>query len=144
MHNLSPAFGGVLFLGATVDLLLQCAKNYEQLLNCKYHFVIGRKGVLYDFELTFQKTDFHHLAGLHKLTDKRILQHNARNTIHGPFSITAKMEPYKTSLTANKISKYLAKCPPRRVAPELPLAVMSVSEGRKGGSRLIGAEKNKI
>lgn len=64
-----------------MDQLLQCAKNYELLLDYKYHFVIGRKGVHHDFELTFQKTDFHHLAGLHKLTDKRILQHNARNTI---------------------------------------------------------------
>jgi len=62
-------------------MLFQCTKNFEKLLDIKYHFEIARKGVIHTFDLTFQKTDFHHLAGLHKLTDKRTLQHNSREKI---------------------------------------------------------------
>ncbi|MCR5125487.1 MAG: hypothetical protein K6B43_09870 [Treponema sp.] len=75
-----------------MDLLLQCAKNFENLLTCKYHFIIGRKGVQREFFITFQKKDFHHIAGLHKLTDKRSLQHGSREElfdeiIQGKFDI---------------------------------------------------------
>lgn len=62
-------------------MLLQCTKNFEKLLDIKYHFEIARKGVIHNFDLTFQKTDFHHIAGLHKLTDKRKLQHDSREKI---------------------------------------------------------------
>ena len=64
-----------------LDFLLQCAKSYENLLNYKYHFVIARKGVCREFSIIFQKSDFHHLAGLHKLTDKRSLQHGSREVL---------------------------------------------------------------
>ncbi|MDE6830248.1 MAG: hypothetical protein K2P34_07975 [Lachnospiraceae bacterium] len=52
-----------------MDLLQTCAEAFEQLLPYQYHIVIGRKGKILEFTLSFDRADFHHLAGLHKLTD---------------------------------------------------------------------------
>jgi len=64
-----------------MELLLQCAENYEKLLNIAYRFIIARKGVKREFTLTFQKSDFHHIAGLHKLADARQVLRNTRESI---------------------------------------------------------------
>lgn len=64
-----------------LDLLLKCAKNYEKLLDFEYHFVIARKGIHREFTLNFQKSDFHHIAGLHKLTDTRQVLRGTRESI---------------------------------------------------------------
>ncbi|WP_294430074.1 PBECR4 domain-containing protein [uncultured Treponema sp.] len=64
-----------------MDLLLQCAKNYEKLLDFSYHFVIARKGIKKEFSLTFQKSDFHHVAGLHKLRDIFAAQRGSREEL---------------------------------------------------------------
>ena len=55
-----------------MDLLQTCAEAFEQLLPYQYHIVIGRKGKILEFTLSFDRADFHHLAGLHKLTDLQI------------------------------------------------------------------------
>lgn len=81
MLSFKPVLVTGFFVRNYLDLLFQCAKNYEHLLNFKYHFVIARKGVMHEFFLTFQKSDFHHLAGLHKLTDKMSLQHGSREKL---------------------------------------------------------------
>ncbi len=52
-----------------MDLLQECAKSFESLLPFQYHIVAGRKGKTLDFTISFDRADFHHLAGLHKLTD---------------------------------------------------------------------------
>ena len=52
-----------------MDLLQECAKSFESLLPFQYHIVAGRKGKILDFTISFDRADFHHLAGLHKLTD---------------------------------------------------------------------------
>ena len=52
-----------------MDLLQECAKSFESLLPYQYHIVAGRKGKTLDFTISFDRADFHHLAGLHKLTD---------------------------------------------------------------------------
>lgn len=52
-----------------MDLLQECAKSFESLLPFQYHIVAGRKGKILDFTISFDQADFHHLAGLHKLTD---------------------------------------------------------------------------
>ena len=56
-----------------MDKLLECAKAFEQLLDKKYHIVIGKKGTSVDLELEFEASDFYHLAGLHKLKGLEIL-----------------------------------------------------------------------
>lgn len=63
-----------------MDLLMKCAVNYQALINYEYHFTLGRKGKLHKIVLGFSKTDFHHLAGLHKLKDLHIARAN-RNTV---------------------------------------------------------------
>ncbi len=59
-----------------MDKLQRCAKAFEQLLDKKYRIVIGRKGKSMELELGFEATDFHHLIGLHKLSDLRISRNN--------------------------------------------------------------------
>ena len=56
-------------MGKSIDLLFQSAKQYEKLLDIFYNIEIGRKGVVWKFSITFSKSDFHHIAGLHKLRD---------------------------------------------------------------------------
>jgi hypothetical protein len=52
-----------------MDKLFECAKCYENLLDKKYHMIVGRKGKAVEIVLTFEAADFHHLIGLHKLSD---------------------------------------------------------------------------
>ena len=42
-----------------MDLLLQCALNFERLIPYQYHMVIGRRGKILDFTVSFDKADFH-------------------------------------------------------------------------------------
>ncbi len=64
-----------------MDLLLQCALNFERLIPYQYHMIIGRKGKTLDFTVSFDKADFHHLAGLHKLRDNVRFQTGKRSDI---------------------------------------------------------------
>lgn len=64
-----------------MDLLTECAKAYKKLLLYSYHFVLGRKGKIREFILSFDEADFHHLAGLHKLRDIERLQRGKRSTV---------------------------------------------------------------
>ena len=64
-----------------VDSLQKCAKAFDQLTRYQYHFVIGRKGQTLKFTVSFDPSDFHHLAGLHKLKDNVRLQTGQRSTI---------------------------------------------------------------
>lgn len=52
-----------------MDLLQECAKSFASLLPFQYHIIAGRKGKTLDFTISFDQADFHHLSGLHKLTD---------------------------------------------------------------------------
>ena len=47
--------------------LIISAKAYRRLFNIEYHFVISRKQKAVDIFLSFEKNDFKHLSGLHKL-----------------------------------------------------------------------------
>ena len=64
-----------------MDLLKECALSFQVLLEYQYHFVIGRKGQLREFRLGFDKADFHHLVGLHKLKDIAQIQQGMREKI---------------------------------------------------------------
>jgi len=52
-----------------MDKLMTCAIAYQNLLDVSYRCIIGRKGKLKEFTLIFDMYHFHHLAGLHKLSD---------------------------------------------------------------------------
>lgn len=62
------------------DLLQRCAAVFERLIGCQYRFTLGRKGKQKEIVLGFRETDFHHLAGLHKLRDISIASEN-RQTV---------------------------------------------------------------
>jgi hypothetical protein len=64
-----------------MDLLQKSAIAFQHLLEYEYHFMIGRKGQMKEFYLNFDKADFHHLAGLHKLKDIAQIQQGMRNRI---------------------------------------------------------------
>lgn len=64
-----------------MDSLQKCAKAFDQLTRYQYHFVIGRKGQTLKFTVSFDPSDFHHLAGLHKLKDNVRLQTGQRSAI---------------------------------------------------------------
>lgn len=64
-----------------MDMLKQCAENFNHLLPYQYHIVIGRKGKMREFTITFDPADFHHLAGLHKLRDNIRFQTGKRDDI---------------------------------------------------------------
>lgn len=51
------------------DILYQAAKIFEEIKSYKIEIIIGRKGHAEVFTIIFEDSDFHHLAGLHKLTD---------------------------------------------------------------------------
>lgn len=57
-----------------MDKLQKIALNYKEILNMCYYFEIAKKQNMQIFNLTFEKTDFFHLAGLHKLTDIAAVQ----------------------------------------------------------------------
>ncbi|MCI9361287.1 MAG: hypothetical protein HFG65_10075 [Hungatella sp.] len=56
-----------------MDLLQKCAQEFDRLVLYQYHIIIGRKGKTLEFTISFDRADFHHLAGLHKLRDNVIL-----------------------------------------------------------------------
>ena len=64
-----------------MDLLQRCAQVFVQLLDVQYHILAGRKGKTVEFTISFEPSDFHHLAGLHKLRDNARLQRGRRGDI---------------------------------------------------------------
>ncbi len=63
-----------------MDRLLQCAIAYQRMLNIEYRIIIGRKGTTIELQIPFESTNFHHLAGIHKLKDLEIATEN-RNKV---------------------------------------------------------------
>lgn len=52
-----------------MDILRECAIKFELLENFQYRIIIGRKNTAKEFIISFEREDFYHLAGLHKLKD---------------------------------------------------------------------------
>ncbi len=60
----------ILFVGkCKMDSLKKAALVFQELLDCEYEIVLGKKKKLYSFVLEFRKQDFFHLAGLQYLKD---------------------------------------------------------------------------
>lgn len=64
-----------------MDLLQRCAEEFERLIPYQYHIIIGRKGNTLEFTISFDRADFHHLAGLHKIRDNVRFQTGKRADI---------------------------------------------------------------
>ncbi len=52
-----------------MDKLQERAFSFKKLLDYEYKIILGRKGKKTELVINFEKTDFPHLIGLHKLTD---------------------------------------------------------------------------
>lgn len=52
-----------------MDKLQERAAAFKRLLDYEYKIQLGRKGRLTEITIDFEKSDFFHLIGLHKLTD---------------------------------------------------------------------------
>ena len=64
-----------------MDVLKKCASAFRNLMRYEYHFIVGRKGKQREFTLNFDESDFHHLAGLHKIKDNAKLQYGKRSDV---------------------------------------------------------------
>lgn len=53
------------------DILLQAVDVFSYLMDSSYEIVLGRKNKTTVLNIIFEKVNFHHLAGLHKLLDIR-------------------------------------------------------------------------
>ncbi len=63
-----------------MDKLQQRSEAFRKLMKYEYVIKLGRKGVLQEIRLDFQKSDFFHLIGLHKLNDLRYLKQSTERT----------------------------------------------------------------
>lgn len=52
-----------------MDKLQERAFSFKKLIDREYKIILGRKGEKTELVIDFEKTDFPHLIGLHKLTD---------------------------------------------------------------------------
>lgn len=57
-----------------MDRLQMIASAYQMIMQKQYYFEIAKKNTLHKFILSFEKTDFFHIAGFHKLKDVTVLQ----------------------------------------------------------------------
>lgn len=57
------------------------AKDFERLFDIKYDLLLGRQEKSIEISIVFCDYDFHHLAGLHYLTD-RIMLNRARDIVY--------------------------------------------------------------
>lgn len=65
----------------TYGFITQCAHEFNRLISYQHHIIIGRKGKTLEFTVSFDRSDFHHLAGLHKLQDNIRFQTRKRSDI---------------------------------------------------------------
>ena len=63
------------------DLLKESSLSFNALLNYRYEVVLGKKGKQEEIRIVFEKSDFHHFAGLHKLTDLQKVHKRKAQTI---------------------------------------------------------------
>ena len=66
-----------LFEVGDMDQIQRSAVAFRRLLDYQYIIRLGRKNVLYEFVLDFDRDDFLHLIGLHKMRDLRELKRSA-------------------------------------------------------------------
>lgn len=50
--------------------IYDCVDTFNTLLDTRYKLILGRKGMLVELEITFDKKDCYHLMGLQYLTDR--------------------------------------------------------------------------
>ena len=79
----------------TEEALHQCLLSVSRLLDVSYRIVLGKAGHLLTINLDFQKYDFHHLLGLHYLTDRP--DRRSRSKIFDDLILSAEYRKYIAS-----------------------------------------------
>ena len=77
------------------EQLLECVQKFNQLLYTRYHLVLGRARRSVEFTVTFDKTDCHHLMGIHYLADRN--DKRGRNIIFDDLLHSAESRRYFAS-----------------------------------------------
>ena len=90
-----------------MDQLLACATSFSKLLDIEYHCIIGRKNNKKEFILAFSSYDFHHLAGLKKLSDVQVVQRNRERVFKDILSCHISLETLSKSTAFPLIEKRL-------------------------------------
>lgn len=91
-----------------MDILQKCAYNFNLLLGVRYEIIIGRKNNNININLYFDKADFHHLAGLHKLKDLEYVRSGKRENIFDDIlSGALTIDDIKKSSFFNEVNKRL-------------------------------------
>lgn len=63
------------------DKLQRCALAFKKLIDTQYEIILGKKGQLSKITINFSKTEFVHLAGLHKLVDNDFFRTASREKV---------------------------------------------------------------
>ncbi len=90
-----------------MDKLQECAKAFEKLLTVKYNIIIARKTKQVNITLQFDKVDFHHLAGLHKLQDIRISRANRTSSFDNILNNKINFQTISSSRYISQVSDRL-------------------------------------
>lgn len=87
--------------------LEESMRTYERLLELDYEITVGKKGVLQVIDLKFEKSNFHHLAGLHYLKDRPMLKRNSDKVFDALVTGKIKIENITNSMYYKSIEPRL-------------------------------------
>lgn len=106
-HSKGSALSGAFFVEMLKmeDVLYSYIKEFENLFNFQYRFIIGRKGTLQEFVLDFRKEDFHHIIGLKHLDDVAAFSGNRTAVFDNILSGKITLETVKTSVHFEEIAE---------------------------------------
>lgn len=83
------------------------AQAFERLLHIEYRMILGRKGKTVEIILRFDAENFHHLAGLHKLSTLRISRARRQTVFRDVLQGKVAYTDLEKSPSFDKISKRL-------------------------------------
>ncbi|MBD5631796.1 MAG: hypothetical protein HDP34_01010 [Clostridia bacterium] len=92
-----------------MDPLQMIAMQYQSIMHMQYYFEIAKKQNMHKFILSFEKGDFFHLAGMHKLKDITELQIERNRSVIFEKIISGSIsyKQIKDSIFYNNIEKRL-------------------------------------
>ncbi|MGL5978862.1 MAG: PBECR4 domain-containing protein [Erysipelotrichaceae bacterium] len=82
----------------------------NKLMDITYYFKLGHKNKTVEIEIEFQKQDFHHLLGLHKLRDLQIYRNNREIIINKLLKNQLQLVDLKKSSYFSEIEERLKVC----------------------------------
>ena len=90
-----------------MDVIYECAANFQKLFNIKYHFVVSSKRKMKDITIDFREADFRHAACLHYVDDIEI-EKDSNKVISAIINKTITDEVSKIAAPPAKIGSYFS------------------------------------